>query len=270
MTMRQSLLLLLVAILACLPLVAAGRRLVGGTTRARHHEVGSAVFLQLGAIYAVLLAFIFNEVYGEYVVAAQAINKECASLHAAALLADTLPEPARGRTEQVLTTYLDDVIRLEWPAMATNRASPETVKAEQRLVRTVAALGAGDPATATTRGVLLEQLAQAHESRETRLFEMTLDVPGLIWVLLLCFSLVLVTLLLLADVESFWPQATLTAAFVGAVAFLLIVIRLLDSPFSGPLSLSRHDFERTLVRVQTLTAEAPDASGAGAADPARR
>src|ERR1700730_8976688 len=40
----------------------------------RSHEVGYAVFLQLGVIFAVLLAFVFNGVWSDYNMAAQAIG----------------------------------------------------------------------------------------------------------------------------------------------------------------------------------------------------
>ena len=47
----------------------------------RYHEIGYAVFLQLGVIFAVLLAFIFDNVWSNYNVASQAIDSECGSLH---------------------------------------------------------------------------------------------------------------------------------------------------------------------------------------------
>ena len=41
--------------------------------RRRHHEVGNPTNLQIGVVLAVLLAFVFNEVWGEYNLAAQAV-----------------------------------------------------------------------------------------------------------------------------------------------------------------------------------------------------
>src|ERR1700757_3822044 len=61
----------------------------------RYHEVGYAVFLQLGVIFAVLLAFIFNNVWSNYDAASQAIDSECGSLHGIAILSDRLRLPAR-------------------------------------------------------------------------------------------------------------------------------------------------------------------------------
>ena len=61
-------------------------RIVHHDTFRRDHEVGYAVFLQLGVIFAVLLAFVFNNVWSDYNVASRAIDSECASLHGIAIL----------------------------------------------------------------------------------------------------------------------------------------------------------------------------------------
>ena len=56
-------------------------RIVHHDTFRRYHEVGYAVFLHLGVIFAVLLAFIFDNVWSNSNVASQAIDSECGSLH---------------------------------------------------------------------------------------------------------------------------------------------------------------------------------------------
>ena len=49
-------------------------RLLPVDTRRRHHEVGGNVFSQVGTLIAVVLAFVFSAVWGDYRSAAQAIN----------------------------------------------------------------------------------------------------------------------------------------------------------------------------------------------------
>ena len=76
----------------------------------RSHEVGYAVFPQLGVIFAVLLAFVFNGVWSDYNTASQAIDSECASLHGIAILSDRLPSPARDAILDDLRAYLTIVL----------------------------------------------------------------------------------------------------------------------------------------------------------------
>jgi len=92
-------------------------RLAPIETRRRHHEVGSVVFLQVGVMFAVLLAFVFSEVWGEYNTAAQAINGECGALHGASMLANALPGHVGRPVNQAIANYVRTVAEEEWPAM---------------------------------------------------------------------------------------------------------------------------------------------------------
>ena len=144
----------------------------------RYHEVGYAVFLQLGVIFAVLLAFVFNNVWSDYNIASQAIDSECASLHGIAILSDRLPSPARDAILDDLHAYLTTVLDREWPDMRRRNASQAASARFQLLWQTVETVNT-DPADNQIRGQLLSLLAAAHQSRETRLFQMKQSVPGL-------------------------------------------------------------------------------------------
>ena len=123
-------------------------RIVHRDTFRRYHEVGYAVFLQLGVIFAVLLAFVFNNVWSNYNVASQAIDSECGSLHGIAILSDRLPSPARGVILEDLRLYLTTVLDQEWPDMQRRKESQaadarfqllwqtvETVNTDRRTIR---------------------------------------------------------------------------------------------------------------------------------------
>src|SRR5262245_41679655 len=89
--------------------------------RRHHHDAGSVVFLQLGVVFAVLLAFVFNEVWSEYNEAAKAIDLEISAMHGTAMIAAAL-EPAQAKTILVAEKpYLEAVVHREWPMMAQNR-----------------------------------------------------------------------------------------------------------------------------------------------------
>jgi len=103
----------------------------------RYHEVGYAVFLQLGVIFAVLLAFVFNGVWSDYNTASRAIDSECASLHGIAILSDRLPSPARDAILDDLRAYLTTVLDREWPDMRRRNASQAAGARFQLLWQTV-------------------------------------------------------------------------------------------------------------------------------------
>ncbi|MBX6376282.1 MAG: DUF4239 domain-containing protein [Acetobacteraceae bacterium] len=242
---------------ACL----AASRLVHLSVRRSHHEVGIAVLNQLGVIYAVLLAFTYSDVRGEYDVAAQAINAECGSLHGLAILADTLPPDRRDPLEQAIASYLAAVIEQEWPSMAASRSgSPQALRAFQTLWRTVALMDAGDGRYAGVREQMSTLMVTAHQQRETRLFQAGLGMPAILWVVLISLAAAMVCFVAFCGMEHLVSQIALAAVFAAALALLLVVVRLLDHPFEGALQLPASDFQETLSRVRSVMSASVPAS----------
>jgi len=228
------------------------RRLVRIDVLRRHHEVGGPVFLQLGVMFAVLLAFVFSEVWSEYNNAASAMDQECGALNGVAMLSTTLSPPARQRMKTLLGTYVEDVVAREFPSMLERRASQATEDAFQALWVGAARLPVERAEDAAIRDNMLSLLARAHQNRDIRLFEMTRALPGLIWLLLFFFTVILVGFLLFFGVEYVVSQMAFTGAFAACLAFILVVVQLLDFPFEGVLRLPPTGFQETLSKIAAL------------------
>jgi len=231
-------------------------RIVRHDTFRRYHEVGYAVFLQLGVIFAVLLAFIFNNVWSNYNVASQAIDSECGSLHGVAILSDRLPVPARAMILNDLHAYLTTVINQEWADMQRRKENQTADAKFQSLWHTVETVNT-DSADNQIRGQMLSLLAAAHQSRETRLYQMTQGVPGLIWGLLIIFASTLIGCMLVFAAEASASKAVLVGVFTSSLTLALLTVRVLDFPFESALQLSPRDFSGTLAKVDRLNARGP-------------
>ena len=230
----------------------------------RYHEVGYAVFLQLGVIFAVLLAFVSNGVWSDYNTASQAINSECASLHGIAILSDRLPSPARNAILDDLHAYLTTVLDREWPDMQ-RRSESRAASARFRLLwQTVETVNTGPTDNNQIRGQLLNLLAAAHQSRETRLFQMTQSVPGLVWSLLIIFASALIGCMLVFAAEASISKAVLVGVFTSSLTLALLTVHVLDFPFESVLQLSSRDFNETLEKVDHLMVAAKPPGSRGA------
>ncbi|MEJ0017119.1 MAG: DUF4239 domain-containing protein [Acetobacteraceae bacterium] len=248
---------MVIALVLATGLIGAGlawvtRRYVHLDVLRRHHEVGSAVFLQLGVLFAVLLAFVFNEVWSEYNSAADAIEQECGALNGVAMLSAALPAASRQQVQSLLAAYTDDVITREFPAMVHRRADIHSEVAFQSLWLGVAALPGVREQDTVLRGAMLSLVERAHQNRDLRLFQMSTGLPGLIWLLLLSFVVVLVAFLLFFAVEYIVSQMIFTGAFAACLVFILLVVKLLDFPFEGVLRLAPTDFQETAQKIATL------------------
>ena len=217
----------------------------------RHHEIGSAVFLQIGVMFAVLLAFVFSEVWGEYNTAAGAIEQECSALNGVALLSAALPAQPRERMKALLGAYTASVIGQEFRLMASRQESGEAKVAFHTLWLGAAAVQPEHGQEAMQNSILT-LLSQAHENRNIRLYQMDRGLPALIWLLLLSLAVVLVGFLLFFGVEYIGSQMLFTAVFAASLAFILVLVALLDFPFEGVLSLKSSSFEGTAQNVAAL------------------
>lgn len=220
--------------------------------RRRHHEVGNTIYLQIGVVFAVLLAFVFNEVWGEYNLAAQAINGECGALHGAAMLAHELSDGQGRSVERAILNYANTVKNVEWTALEHREESPEAVNAFVAMVDTAGRLNISRPADSAIQSQILSLLAQAHAYRETRIFQANQGLPIVIWLVLSIYAFVLVMFVLLAGVESRIVHLLFTSSFAFSVVLLLVLVRMLDYPFEGALALNNSDFVKTIERVTRL------------------
>jgi uncharacterized protein YbaA (DUF1428 family) len=224
--------------------------------RRRHHEVGNPIFLQLGVMFSVLLAFVFSEVWGEYNQAAQAISGECGALHAAAMYADTLPPQRAHDVNRAIYTYVRDVVTLEWPAMEHRQRSTQASDDMLHVIRTVARLKLDGGQGATAQSQIVSLLSDAHAYRETRLFQMNQGLPVAMWCVLLLIASVLISCVLLAGIESSVGALVFSSAFTLCTVLVLVLVRMLDYPFEGALSLSHEGFDTILSQIASLASGA--------------
>jgi len=207
--------------------------------RRRHHDVGSTMFLQLGVVFAVLLAFVFSEVWSEYNGAAEAVALEQHSLHVITVLAGTLPPPEAEAILDAQIAYIESIIEKEWPSMARERnGDRETSERLDRLVRRTVTTKFADPNAADTKYRILTVLQNAQTERGTRIFQASFGVPRQLWTLLIAFTLVLVIFTALSQIEDMVTAMLMTACFTLGMTSILVLVRLLDFPFEGPLALS--------------------------------
>jgi glucan phosphoethanolaminetransferase (alkaline phosphatase superfamily) len=95
-------------------------------------------------------------------------------------------------------------------------------------------------------------LAQAHAFRETRIFQANQGLPIIIWLVLSFYGLVLVVFVLFAGVRSRIGHFFFAAVFATSVVLVFILVRMLDYPFEGALTLSNDDFIQTIGRINML------------------
>jgi hypothetical protein len=206
--------------------------------RRRYHEVGIPVFLQLGVIFAVLLAFVFNDVWSQYDGAADAVYREASDLQAVADRAANLPESSALALRHALFSYLQKEIDDEWPAMERRHTSRPATLAYVHLFEVIAAIPISDHEIANSQEDLLYLLNDVRSQRQLRHFQLEPDIPAFVWALLITFSVVLTIFLVFSGVGHNLVQSGLVGLFSALLVAIMLTIHMLDFPFEGSVRIS--------------------------------
>jgi hypothetical protein len=253
MSYAAALAIILAASLAAAAATILAQRRVDLDLRRRSHDVGSVVFLQLGTVFAVFLAFAFSQVWSEYNETQIAIDQEVSALHGAAIIASTLPPPADTAILSAQRAYIESVVGQEWPVMAARRAAdPGTSGKFVALLREAVNLRLTDPDDRDKKSSILALLAEAHVHRETRLYEAGAGAPAALWSVLIAFTIMMTLFVSLSQIQSERVAVAISACFAAGLVSILVIARLLDYPFEGATALGPADFVALIGKISDL------------------
>ncbi|GAB0118777.1 bestrophin-like domain [Acidisoma sp. 7E03] len=221
-------------------------------SRRQFHEVGIAVFLQMGVILAVIIAFVFTNVWDQFNDASNAVDREALDLQNMADRSAYLPPEAAAAVRQALARYVQSEVESEWPAMARRQISPQTTDAFTHLFAAVAAVPLSDALVVGTRESLLHLTSDVRDQRQLRLFQLETNVPPWVWGLLIGFSGVLVLFVMASGVGHHGVQSVLVGIFAAFLATILVTIHLLDYPFEGSIRIAPETLVNTLAHVNDI------------------
>lgn len=218
------------------------------------HEVAGFIIGVLGAIYAVLLAFVVVVVWGQFGDAKTTVEREANQLNDLSRMAQGFSAPVQQRLLVGQKDYAKSVIDDEWDAMSRGEASQKTQVAIDNLWQIYREV---DPQTNRENALYAESLDRLNEmsdSRRLRIHASADDIPAVIQVLLWGGGLIMIAFTYFFGVKSIRSQALMTAALAGEIAFILFLIVALDNPFHGYVRLPPEQIQQVMDRIQAIPA----------------
>jgi len=230
-------------------------RFVSMDLRRGYYDEGVRIFAQVGTMFALLLAFVFSQVWGEHSIAEQAINGEVGALRAASTMCHALTNYAGRPVNLAIITYVRTVVDDEWRTMAEHRSNSDAALKDFRsvIVQTVR-LNPISQSDVNVQSQILAQLAQAKENRETRIFQANKGLPPVLWFVLDILATSLIAFVVLAPTEGF-GHVLFASMFTATTVMVLMLVALLDFPFEGSVSLAPTDFVKLLADTSRLVAQ---------------
>lgn len=232
--------LMVAAVAACFVVIHAvlQRRLRTEVLR-RHNDVTGYIFSAVGVLYAVVLGFVVVVVWQKYDAAVSNVEAEVDAVGNLYHVVDGFPADARGAIRSDLRSYVEQVVRVEWPAMARNADVPDNgannLEDASYRIDTLAPINFKQFA-AQQAAISNEQ--RLFDARRARLIEAVPAVPDVLWFALIAGALAMVAFCYIFGVENRPAQLIMTAMLVGLIGILFVVIGEFSTPFSGSVRIS--------------------------------
>lgn len=233
------------------------RKFVPIQTLKIHHEVGFPIFLQIGVIYGVLLAFIFSITWGQFSTIEQNINLENSNLVAIYELSIALPPEIQSKIRTAVRDYIEDVIQYEWKDMKQGQLNKKATFDISQLLKIYADY---TPKTTTEHlfyAQTLTHIAQLREYRSMRIFQLQMPRVVRLIGLIAGLGIIVIAISFFFGMEIVWAQGILTASLTLTIATIIGMILLFTQPFNGPLALEPNVFKSALHTIDDFNAAHP-------------
>ncbi|MFJ9774591.1 hypothetical protein ACIRVF_25685 [Kitasatospora sp. NPDC101157] len=199
--------------------------------------------MMVGVLYALVLGVALVSVWEAKDDADSNISTEAGALHQTYLLADGLPPDAAQRARSAVDTYAAYVRDTEWPLMG--RGEPLGARGWTLLHEVQNAWVSFEPTTNAQQQVdqlAFAQISVAYEARHGREEAGGRGMSGVMWFGLLAGGVLTLALMFLFGIERTGTHLVLALGFTSLIAFMVVLIYALNSPFAGPLGLSPEPF----------------------------
>ncbi|MER7947468.1 hypothetical protein ABTY59_08790 [Streptomyces sp. NPDC096079] len=234
-----------VAFVAALAVVAKTRLFPVDEHEEPREDVAEYIAMMVSVLYAVVLGLCLVSVWDTRTDAADNVQAEASALHQTYLLADALPAAQRQPLRAAARTYADHVVGVEWPAMAEREPLDRSgwlLLAEVRKAGEV-----GDSARVPEQIAAQEVLAQlgyvddARRGREAAAQE---RLSPVLWTGLLIGGALTLAFMFLFGIKRSTTHVVMVMGLSGFIAFTVLLIHQLDSPFGTTLGATPDAFTR--------------------------
>jgi len=220
--------------------------------RRRHNDVAAAIFSVVGVTFAVLLAFVAMLAWDGFNKAKATAYAEAATVLDVYNVAVGLAGPETAAMRDDIVSYLETVIRVEWPAQAEGLVADRGNAYLQKLNALANSLKPSSVADGNLHAQLLQSLVRLSDARQQRLLAAETTIPSVVWIVTILGGGLTIAFGSFLGVPSLGMHLAMSAALAISGALVLILIIALSNPFRGDFRVSTLPFDRVLAQIQAF------------------
>jgi hypothetical protein len=215
-----------------------------------NHEVAAIIFNAFGLLYAVVVAFVVFVTWSGYADAKKNLELEASQTLDLFYSAKAFPNAVSKTIQRALMRYAAQVDSDELKRMSTHEIAVYSGGALRDLITLFNAM---DETAAPNRELYAESLNRLNtlaEYRRLRIFAGNNTVPWVIWMVLLIGGLITVCYTYFLGAKNMTVQYIMTSALTVTMSLILLLIYILDHPFTGSNKVSTEPLTQAIDVMQ--------------------
>jgi hypothetical protein len=217
--------------------------------RESYNEVNGYFFAAVGALYAVLLAFIVVAVWEDMGTAQQNTYDEANAIPGLYFSATAFPPDVRQTFQRNAVAYARDVAEDEWPALANGQSSPKVEADAKALRKAILQVRPTNDQQDALYSSMIDRINTINSDRRQRIYEAQPSIPAVFWYGLLGGGVLLVFFALFFGVPKMVPHLLMVTVLTIIVAGTLYLTYLMEQPFRGPMRIEPNAYQVALVEM---------------------
>ena len=217
--------------------------------RASYNEVNGYFFAAVGALYAVLLAFIVVAVWQDMGTAQQNTYDEANAIPGLYFSATAFPPNVRVTFQRDAIAYARDVIDEEWPALANGQSSPQVEADAKALRKAILQVQPANDQQDALYSSMIDRINTINSARRQRIYEAQPSIPLFFWYGLLGGGVLLVLFALFFGVPKLIPHLLMVTVLAVIVSGTLYLTYLMEQPFRGPMRIEPNAYQVALAEM---------------------
>ena len=231
-------------------IVVVTRRFGSDEVSEKNLGAGGSVFSIVAGLHAVLAAFILISLFDAANGAEEQVQKEANALVAVNWSADSLPQPAKARVDQLIRDYVQTVVDDEWPRMREGESvDNKGWNTLNQLRDTIATAAPEGDWQQDRKAEAANQLWEVYQARQERIDASGGGINPVVWLALLIGTGLSLLFPYLFGGPNLVSQLLITVTLSSTLVLLLFAIYQLQNPFSGGVHIPPDAFSAALDRL---------------------
>lgn len=198
----------------------------------RTNDMVGFALSSFSVLYGLLLGLLAIASFQNFSLASDNVDKEASSLAALYRGLSGYPQPIRGQLKEKLRNYTHELIERAWPLQRHGVVPVSGSDLVTKFFQNLSAFKPSEKKEEIIHAETLEQFNHFVELRRSRLSNVTIGIPVILWWVVAIGAFLNIVLICMLDMEVHLHMLIggLLLAFLGVVIFLIAVM---DNPFRG-------------------------------------